>query len=162
MAETTYRLGDTGARLDLVAVQQGVEREHWHRKGLKVRVLPAGDFNPRFRNAFRDRAMEIGDRNGSSGEVPSWTDDAAFVATAIVADMSGIYDADGNAVAYTPAVGERVLSDPENADLLAWIVSEALQHGSFYTERVEKQVGNSRRGSGGKRAGAARSARTRS
>jgi hypothetical protein len=165
---TPFRLGTTNRRLDELAVAQGVEKECHHRPGLFVTVLPAGQFNPRFDRALRARVerltKEAALKNGDAAaeEFSTRWRDPEFVAGALVAGMRGIYTAEGEEVAYTPELGVQVLADPGNADVLAWVTGEALDYERYYTGSVERDAKNSPAGSGGKRAGAGNSGKTRS
>lgn len=168
-------LGTGGRRLDAVAAVQGIEKECPWRSGLHVKILPAATFNPRFREAIanlqvdeaevvRARKVVMGDdraRAAASAAFISRWERPDFAASALVGDMRGIYAADGSEVAYTEEVGLKILSDPSNADVLQWIVGEAMQIGQFYTKAVEADAKNSRTGSGGKRTGAGRSRKTK-
>lgn len=138
------RLGNSAKRLDATAIQQGVVKECPYRDGLTVRVLPAAGFNPRFRKAIQNQAVQaLSDSAESAREAfINRYEDPAFVAKALVADMDPIYDDDGERLDYTPEIGEEVLSDPGNADVLQWIVNEALTYGQFYTDTVEAEAKN--------------------
>lgn len=157
----TLRLGTTNRRLDVLAIEQGVEKDcSALRPGLKVTILPAGTWNPRFRRALQARVERIAEANGKAGGIPERYEDPEFVAAALVLNMSGMYNASGEAVEYTHARGVAALSDPANADVMAWIVHEAQDYGRYYTEAVEADAKNSLTGSGGKQAGAGSSERT--
>lgn len=161
MAET-LRLGTTGRRLDVLAVQQGIEKECPLRPGLFVTVLPAGTFNPRFARAIQARLERLAAKKEQEGAQPStrFEEDPEFVVDALVASMRGIYAGDGSEVAYTPAVGLQVLADPGNADVTVWICNEAHDYGRFYEQGVEADAKNSSPGSNGKQVGAGESERT--
>lgn len=152
------RLGTTHRKLDRLAIEQGVEKECPERPGLFVRILPASTYNPRYRKAIQDEAMRIKDGGEADG---NRYEDAQFVADVLVADMRGLYDGEEE-IEYTPEIGAEIFADPAHRDVLDWIVSEAMKRGQFYTEAVEKKVGNSPAGSSGKKAGAGKSTKTRS
>lgn len=157
----TLRLGATKRRLDVLAVQQGVEHECPLRPGLFVTILPAGMFNPRFARAAQaalEQLVAEGSKNGKAkdgvkGAPLQRFEDPEFIERALVASIRGIYRADGTEVVYTSEVGLAVLSDPGNADVLAWIVLKAQEYGRYYDEEVEADAKNSLPDSSGKQAG---------
>lgn len=166
MSETNgvIKLGKAGKRLDTEAIEQGVWQDCPMHEGVRVRIRPAAAFNPRFRKALRARAEEIAERalGDDDFEAASWSDDPETIVAAVVADMDGLYDGEDRPVTYTPEIGVRLLSDPGHLDLREWIVQEALHYQAYYARTLAKRSGNSRPGSSGKKAGAGRSARTRS
>lgn len=162
----TLRLGTTNRRLDVLAVEQGVEKECPLRPGLTVTILPAGVWNPRFQQALQariERMAEAQAKNGDGKKPPAERNqDPEFVASALVLKMDGLYAADGSKVEYTLARGVSVLSDPANGDVMAWIVHEAQDYDRYYTGSVEADAKNSSTGSNGKQVGAGSSKKTRS
>lgn len=166
MAETNgvIKLGKAGRRLDTDAIDKGVWKDcPYH--DIRVRIRPAASFNPRFRKAMRARIEDSVERSlgeDAEGSITSWTEDAEFIVNSVVADIDGLYNGEDEPVAYTPEIGVRLLSDPGHIDVREWIVQEATSYQAFYAQTLAKRSGNSRSGSSGKRAGAGRSARTRS
>lgn len=170
----TLRLGTSNKRLDPVAVEQGVTRPCPFRPGLTITILPAASFNPRFRRAVQLGAVKAAAKlKSQNGNVETATeeaedeflgryDDPHFIVAALVADMGGLYDGEGNEVEYTTERGLQVFSDPGNADVKEWTVNQSLLYGQFYVEEVQEQRKNSRTGSGGKKAGAGKSEKTTS
>lgn len=156
------RLGSSSRRLDVLAVAQGIEHECPLRPGLTVTILPAGPFNARFKRALQERVERMAERNGSAEEGADRFSDPAFVAQALVLTMTGLYGADGSEIPYTPELGNQILADPGNADVLAWIANESMRYEHYYTKDVEADAKNSSTGSSGKKAGVGRSAKTRS
>ena len=138
----TLQLGTTDRRLDLAAIEQGVEKECPDRPGLFVRILPASPYNPRYRAAVENRALKVTENGEGPPSFVEMFDDPAFVTEALVADMRGIRDGDGSEVAYTPEIGVQILSAPEHQDVREWIGRESLKRGQYYTESVEGRKGN--------------------
>ena len=163
------RLGNSKRKLDVDAVRDGVERECPLRAGLTVRILPAADFNPRYRKAVQTFVFDVEDRI----EVDSTEDlyaearlriaermnNAEFLVRAIIADLGPIFDDQGNEIEYTEDVGRELFASGEHDDVVGWIGSEARRVADFYAEGVEADAGNSKRGSSGTKAGAAKSAK---
>ncbi len=153
-----------GPRLDPALVEQGVEKECPFAKGLYVTILPAASWNSRWKERVRqenDRVlarMRDGEQKGRA----DFFGDPDFIAGTLIADMRGIYDADGEEVPYTHDLGVRIMTDPANADVREWVVIQAQRYGQFYAEEVEKDLGNSGGGSSGKQAGAGKSKKTKS
>lgn len=168
------RLGTSAKRLDPVAVEQGVTKECPYRPGLMVTLLPAASFNPRFRRAVQAGALKAAAKLNAKGSTVesvqneaeqdflSRYDDPAFVATALVADMGGLFNGDGSEVPYTVERGTAIFSDPGNADVKEWVVNQALRYGQFYVEEIEEEAKNSPTGSSGTKSGAGASGKTKS
>lgn len=142
MSDQVLQLGTTNRRLNAQAITDGVPTPCPLRPGLTVSVLPAAMFNPRYRKALQTRIERMVAENGDNGE-PNRYQDPGFVADALVADMQGIRGADGSEVAYTEEIGQQVLSDPGNADVLEWVANQAMDFGHFYTAQVEEDEKNS-------------------
>lgn len=158
----TLRLGTTNRRLDPDAVKSGVRKACPYRPGLHVTLLPAAHFNARWQQALAEAARRERARGeDAEGGVMERLSDPQLLVDAIVADMDGIYDEDGEEVEYTPELGLQILSDEGNRDVADWIASQAFQWGHFYTEEVRADEKNSGTGSSGKKAGAGRSTKTR-
>lgn len=151
-------LGSTSRKLDLDAIDKGVEKECPERPGLFVRILPASRYSKRFNAALENEALSV---DGPRG-LTQLLEDGEFVASVLVAGMRGIFDKDGKEVAYTDELGALILSNPAHRDVRDWVVAEAMQRGHYYTEAVESKKGNSASGSSGNGAGAARSRKTKS
>jgi hypothetical protein len=160
----TLRLGTTTKRLDTERVEGGVELECPHRPGLYVTILPAASWNQRWKDRVRaenERAIARM-KNGTPPAMPDFFGDPDFIVSTLVGGMRGLYDAKGEQVEYTTALGVGIIADPTHADVKEWVVLQAQRYGQFYREEVEADSGNSGRGSSGKRAGAARSTKTKS
>lgn len=140
----TLRLGTTTRALDVEKAHQGVEKECPHRPGLYVTVLPAAAWNRRWKERVRqeNEAVLARMRDGEKIEGRDFFEDAGFIADTLVGGMRGLYDADGNEVAYTPEIGVQVLEDEANADVKEWVVLQAQRYGQFYRDEVEKDEGN--------------------
>lgn len=136
------QLGTTTRRLDVAAIEQGVEKECPDRPGLFVRILPASPYNPRYRAAIENRALRVTENGQEPPSFVEMFDDAEFVTEALVADMRGIRDETGAEVTYTPELGAQILSAPEHQDVREWIGRESLRRGQYYTESVEDRKGN--------------------
>jgi len=166
MSDNIMRLGSSPRRLDILAVEQGVEHECPLRPEFYVTVLPAGTWNPRFKRALQQRVERISERNGrpdtdaAEDEFRDRYDDPAFVLDALVLSMRGIYGPTGEERPYTHDIGLNVLADPHNADVLAWIVNQAHLYGRYYEDGLEADAKNSLTGSGGSEAGAGTSEKT--
>lgn len=143
-AAPTLRLGTTHRRLDLDAIHQGKPLECPFRPGLTVTILPAATYNPRYKKALQAWGMRLSERANGSGEVEisDHLEDPVFVADALVADMAGIYDGEGNPVEYTAEIGRRVLGADANADVLSWVANAAHDYGRYYAEDVEAAAKN--------------------
>lgn len=142
-------------RLDETATEQGVTKRY-PGSDVSVTILPAAMFNPRVRRMLMQQA-----RDGTSDEefIQERFRDPVFIARAIVADMD-IEDGNGEKVPYTPENGEKVLGNPAYAHFREWVMAEAGNLAQFYAKELEADVGNSRNGSSGKRAGAGKSKKT--
>lgn len=139
----TLRLGTSNRRLDEAAISQGVDKECPFRPGLVVTILPGASYNPRFRKAIQNAALKSnGDAESAKEKFLSRYDDPEFVVEALVSDMKGLYNENGNEVKYTTERGLAIFSDPANADVKEWVVTQAHQYGQFYTESVEEDAGN--------------------
>lgn len=137
------RLGKTNKRLDAAAIQQGVRKECPFRPEFYVLILPGANYNPRYRKALQNAAIRAnGDESAAREDFLSRYEDPAFVVDALVAGMDGIFDSEGEPVPYTPELGLEVLSAPDNADVLQWVVNEAHSYGQFYAKAVEAEAGN--------------------
>ncbi len=140
------RLGSTSRKLDAAAISQGILKEHAQHPGFKVMILPAASFNPRFREAVQNEAMagvaEGKDAKEAESSFIRRYDNPEFVVDALVADMQGIYDGDGDPVPYTREIGVQVLSDLGFADVKEWIVNTAHEYGQFYAKAVEEEAKN--------------------
>lgn len=151
MAES-LRLGTTDRKLDAVAVQQGLTRDCPHREGLKVTILPAANFNPRFQKAvqeqlmaaaLRSRAKKAEEPNGEANtHVWNRYEDPQFIATALVSNMDGLYGANNKKRKYTPALGAEIFADPSHWDVKQWVVNEALDLAQFYVQEVQAEAKN--------------------
>lgn len=149
MGDEALRLGNSNRKLDEAATHQGIEKECPMRPGLVVTILPGASWNPRYAKATRNWAMSATDadtpeeaKEQAEEAFRDRYDDPEFVAEALVADMSGLYNAKGNEVQYTTERGIAILADPGNADVRQWIVNQAHQYGQYYTEAVEEDAGN--------------------
>ena len=168
MPEHTLRLGSKDRRLDVAAMEGGVEKEcTLFRPGFYVTVLPAVSFNRRYRKAMIARNERLAASNGKPEKADSEASyiidmyaDPEFVVDGLVAGMRGIYDVDGNEVEYTREVGLAVLADAGNADVLDWIANEARDYGRYYTDGLEDDAKNSPTDSGGSAAGVGGSEKT--
>lgn len=140
--EQAIRLGTSNKRLDALAIKQGVTKECPFRPGFTVTFLPAASYNPRFRKAIQNGPRTNGDAETAAEEFLNRYDDPQFVVDALVSDMGGIYNGQGEPVTYTPELGLAILADPSNADVKEWVVNEAHHYGHFYSEGVEQDAGN--------------------
>ncbi len=179
MSEETLRLGTTNRRLDAVAVEQGREFPCPLRPGLTITILPAAEFNPRYVRAIRKsteavrdllseakdqdkEAKKILEKGAREESILGELSTAEFLVEAIVTDIKGLFNHEtGEELEYTPERGLRILSDPGHADVKNWIAMQATRFGHFYVKQTEKDLGNSSRGSRGKKSGAARAGKTK-
>lgn len=157
----SLRLGNTTRRLDAEAIEQGVTKECPVRPGLLVTYLPAATFNRRFKRALSKRPKEPGSGNTRADFIERCGEPEVIV-DGLVTNVEGVFDEKGEAVEYTPEIGLQIFSDPSNADVVEWMVSECITYGQFYTKEVIEDSGNSGSGSSGKRAGAGKSKKTKS
>ena len=163
------RLGTQARRLDVALIEQGERVEAPMAPGVFFTVLPWGDQNRRFRRALRARAMKEGLRGKSDapeGEelhdyLSDLTEDPAFVVDAVLLDVEGLVDGEGEPLEYTRDRILGVLKDPGFSHVLSWLVGVALRLAGRYVEDTVAVGNSSRSASSGKRAGAARSAKTK-
>lgn len=148
MAET-LKLGAKGRRLDLDVIENGLEREAPMAPGVTFRILPWGTHNPRYRKALQARAQRNAEERKALEEADdpeaaardyllAKQEDPEFIVDAVLADIDGLLNGNGNPVKYTRERGVRILSDPEWAHLRDWVVGVAFQAAGKYKEEVEE------------------------
>jgi hypothetical protein len=170
------KLGAAPRALDLDLVDNGVRLEAPMAPGVFFTVTPWSDSNKRFRRALENRHLKralakkvvngIAKEDDEAEELVSQydelRDDGSFVADAVVKDIEGLLNGSGNPVQYTPERARAVLRPDEWRHLRSWVVNESLLLAMKVQKGVEEDAKNLPTGSGGKRAGAGRSARTKS
>lgn len=147
MAET-LTLGKKPKKLDLDVLENGVRREAPMAPGVYFTVLPWGTYNPRYRRALQARAEKNAEERKRLNEAEdveeatreyllSRQEDAEFIVDAVVKDVEGLLNGNGNEVKYTRERGLRILSDPAWAHLRDWVVGVAYVAASTYASEVE-------------------------
>lgn len=164
------RLGTQAKRLDVELIEKGERLEAPMAPGVFVTVLPWGDHNKLFRKALRTRATReaMGGKTGApeGDEVRDYlvdrTEDPGFVVDALILDIEGLVDAEGDPLPYTKERALVILKDPAWSHFLNWIVGNAFRLSNRYVEDTVAVGNSSRPASSGRKAGAAKSVRTKS
>lgn len=161
------RLGHSPKKLDLDVIEHGIRKEAPMAPGVFFRILPWGTHNKRYKAALQEWVRRDFDEKGGTEDdfrafMRHRDEDPEFIVKAVLADVEGLLNENGNAVQYTPERGVEVLSDPAWEHLRDWIVWEAKQAAEKWDEEVEHSGNGSKPDSRGKKAGAAKSGATRS
>lgn len=156
------RLGAQPLRLDGDVAVHGKREECPYAPGVTFHLLPWAMWNLRFKRALQKRARQIVQEEGDavSERAQEIEADGEFVAQAVVADIEGLLDGDGNPLPYSHERGVAILSDPGWAHITSWVVQTAQGIALTFDRGVDAAGNDSAPGSRGKRAGARASAKT--
>ena len=169
------RLGTSPKPLNVELADQGKVLECPYATGVYFQIAPWSQANRRFRRALERRQIrealaartskdhaQVSDEEIVLRSIDGMREDPEFLVDAIVMDIDGLLDGEGNAVEYTRARGLQILGDDQWRHVRDWLSDESLIMASQLQNAVEMDAKNSERGSSGKKAGAARSAATKS
>jgi len=128
-----------------------VESPRWPGVWVHVRSL----HNPDYRRALQLQVQKLRRKYGNEVTPPDVQDKmmAELFVEHIINDLKGIEDDDGKTLEYTKEFGRKVMSEPQYRPLADFISWASTMVGDEHVDQMEEDAGNSKGGSGGKRAG---------
>jgi hypothetical protein len=154
MATETLQLGTSPRPLDVELVDNGITLEAPMTPGVEYTITPWSNNNRRFRRAMERRfARRALSANGTTApenlddeelleEYEGLRDDPEFVVDAVLRDIDGLLNENGNPVKYTRERGLQVLSDDNWRHLRNWICDQALMLTRRINRATEDDEGN--------------------